>query len=146
MINHIAVYMLVWIIGMHYRSIYIIYIATLVAQMAKICLQCRRLGFNSWVGNIPWRREWLPTPIFLPGIFQDRGSWRAIVHGVTKNCTQLSDWGCMHIHLSIYIHIYSIICLYTYAYSFFIFSMIKNFSINQTKVFFNLKVILKLYS
>ena len=22
---------------------------------------------NPWVGNIPWRKEWLPTPVFLPG-------------------------------------------------------------------------------
>ena len=22
---------------------------------------------QSWVGKIPWRREWLPTPVFLPG-------------------------------------------------------------------------------
>ena len=22
---------------------------------------------QSWVGKTPWRREWLPTPIFLPG-------------------------------------------------------------------------------
>ena len=32
-----------------------------------ICLQCRRPGFNSWVGKIPWRRKWQPTPEFLPG-------------------------------------------------------------------------------
>ena len=24
------------------------------------------LKFNPWVRNIPWRREWLPTPLFLP--------------------------------------------------------------------------------
>ena len=24
-------------------------------------------GFNPWVRKIPWRREWLPTPIFLLG-------------------------------------------------------------------------------
>ena len=24
-------------------------------------------GFNSWVGKIPWRRESLLTPVFLPG-------------------------------------------------------------------------------
>ena len=24
-------------------------------------------GFDLWVGKIPWRREWLPTPVFLPG-------------------------------------------------------------------------------
>ena len=27
--------------------------------------QCRWPGFNSWVRKIPWRREWLPTPVFL---------------------------------------------------------------------------------
>ena len=24
---------------------------------------------QSWVGKIPWRREWLPTPVFLSGEF-----------------------------------------------------------------------------
>ena len=23
----------------------------------------------TWVGKIPWRREWLPTPVFWPGEF-----------------------------------------------------------------------------
>ena len=27
----------------------------------------RDSGFNPWVGKIPWIREWLPTPVFLPG-------------------------------------------------------------------------------
>ena len=27
------------------------------------------LGFLPWIRKIPWRREWLPTPIFLPGEF-----------------------------------------------------------------------------
>jgi len=22
---------------------------------------------KSWVGKIPWRRTWQPTPVFLPG-------------------------------------------------------------------------------
>ena len=29
--------------------------------------QCRRPGFAPWVGKIPWRRKWEPTPVFLPG-------------------------------------------------------------------------------
>ena len=33
----------------------------------KNCLQCRRPRFNPWVGKIPWRRAWQPTPVFLPG-------------------------------------------------------------------------------
>ena len=30
-------------------------------------MQCRRPRFDSWVRKIPWRREWQPTPVFLPG-------------------------------------------------------------------------------
>ena len=26
-----------------------------------------RQRFDPWVGKIPWRRAWLPTPVFLPG-------------------------------------------------------------------------------
>ena len=29
--------------------------------------QYRRCGFNPWVGKIPWRTKWQPTPVFLPG-------------------------------------------------------------------------------
>ena len=29
--------------------------------------QCRRCGFYSWVGKIPWRSKQQPTPVFLPG-------------------------------------------------------------------------------
>ena len=57
----------------------------------RICLQCGRPGFNPWVGKIPWRRTWQPTPVFLLGESQarirnsmDRGARRATVHGVTK--------------------------------------------------------------
>ena len=45
-------------------------------------------GFDPWVGKIPWRSEWLPTPVFLSGEFHgQRGSWQAIVHGVAKSQT-----------------------------------------------------------
>ena len=33
--------------------------------MVKICLQFRRLWFDSWVRKIPKRRERLPIPVFL---------------------------------------------------------------------------------
>ena len=29
------------------------------------CRRCKRLGFNPWVGMIPWRRQWQPTPVFF---------------------------------------------------------------------------------
>ena len=44
--------------------------------------QCRRPQFDSSVGNIPWRRERLPTPVFWLGEF----------HGVAKSQTQLSNF------------------------------------------------------
>ena len=28
-------------------------------------IQGRR--FDPWVGKVPWRRKWQPTPVFLPG-------------------------------------------------------------------------------
>ena len=32
------------------------------------------LGFNLWVGKIPWKRERLPTPVFLPREFPGQRS------------------------------------------------------------------------
>ena len=31
------------------------------------CRRSKRQGFNPWVGKIPWRRKWQPTPVLLPG-------------------------------------------------------------------------------
>ena len=35
----------------------------LVAQWPRTGMSCRRPGFDSWVGKIPWRRERQPTPV-----------------------------------------------------------------------------------
>ena len=40
----------------------------------SVWLQCGRPGFNPWVGEIPWRRKWQPTPVFLPRKSQGRRS------------------------------------------------------------------------
>ena len=48
----------------------------------------RSLGW----GMILWRRRWKPTPLFLLGTPMDRGTRWAIVRGVTKSLTWLSDW------------------------------------------------------
>ena len=31
----------------------------------RIHLQCKRAQFNSWVEKLPWRRDRLPTPVFV---------------------------------------------------------------------------------
>ena len=36
----------------------------------RICLQCRRPGFNPWFGKIPWRRVWQLTSVCLSREFQ----------------------------------------------------------------------------
>ena len=57
----------------------------------SVCLQCGRPRFDPWVGKIPWRRKWQPTPVFLPG--KSHG-WRSLVayspQGRTE--TRLSDF------------------------------------------------------
>ena len=35
-------------------------------ESAGQCRRQRRCGFDPWFGNIPWRRKWQPTPVFLP--------------------------------------------------------------------------------
>ena len=40
---------------------------SLVAQSVKNLPAVRRPGFDLWVGKIPWRRKWQPTPVSLPG-------------------------------------------------------------------------------
>ena len=58
----------------------------------RVCLQCRWSGFDPWVGKIPWRRKWQPTPVFLPGEFHGQRSLvSCIFYRVAKSQT-LSDW------------------------------------------------------
>ena len=49
----------------------------------RICLQCGRPGLDPWVGKIPLRRAWQPTPVFRPG--ESHGQ---------KNLVGYSLWGC----------------------------------------------------
>ena len=36
----------------------------------------RETRFDPWVGKIPWRRKWQPTPVLLPGKSHE---WRSVV-------------------------------------------------------------------
>ena len=36
-------------------------------ESACQCGRCQRPGLDPWVGKIPWRRKWQPTPVLLPG-------------------------------------------------------------------------------
>ena len=45
-----------------------------MTQTVKLCLQYGRPGSDPWVRKIPWRREWLPTPVFWPGEVHEQRS------------------------------------------------------------------------
>ena len=60
------VYSLLWCVG--FSLVWLLLLqSSLLLKWQRICLQCRRLGFDLWVGKILWRREWQSTPVFLPG-------------------------------------------------------------------------------
>ena len=65
----------------------------------RICLQCKRPEFDPWVRKIPWRREWQPTPVCLPGES----------HGL-RSLVGYSPWGCkesdMNEHTLLYYYPY----------------------------------------
>ena len=46
----------------------------MVAQTVRNLPAMQRPGFDSWVGKITWRREQLPTPVFLPGECHEKRS------------------------------------------------------------------------
>ena len=64
--------------------------ASLVAQLVKNLPAMQ----ETWVGRIPWRRAWQPTPVFLPGESPWTGEPR-------RQCSMRSqrvghDWGSKH--------------------------------------------------
>ena len=50
----------------------------------------------------PEKGNGYPLQYSCMGNPMDRGAWRAIVHGITKNRTQLSDWSCVQFTSSPY--------------------------------------------
>ena len=59
--------------------------------------QFRRRGFDPWVGEIPWRRKWQPTPALLLEKFKGQRS----LAGYSPWCHKESDWTeqlSMHVH------------------------------------------------
>ena len=46
----------------------------LVAQLVKNLPAMQETWFDPWVGKSPWRREQLPTLVFLPGEFHGQRS------------------------------------------------------------------------
>ena len=45
--------------------------------------QCRRPGFDPWVGMIVWRKQWLTTPVAWRIPWIEEPGW-LIVHGLAE--------------------------------------------------------------
>ena len=50
-----------------YNKIYMFPGGTSGKEPTCQCRRGKRRGFHPWVGNITWRRAWVPTLVFLPG-------------------------------------------------------------------------------
>ena len=72
-----------------------------MAHWWRIHLQCRKAAFDPWVGKIPWRRKWQPTPVFLPGKSHGERNLAGYSPWVTKSQTWLSYWAHAHILKSV---------------------------------------------
>ena len=64
----------------------------------RIRLQCRRPGFDPWVGKISWRGERLPTPVFWAGEFQGLYSPCIVQYRVAKCRTRLRGFHFPSLH------------------------------------------------
>ena len=73
-------HLLTWWLGFQFMNLGGIYPWWL--RQSRICLQCGRPAFDSWVRKIPWGREWQPTPLFLHREFQGQ-----------RNLVGYSSWG-----------------------------------------------------
>ena len=60
--------------------------------------QCRRCRFDPWIGKMPWKKKWQPTPVLLPGKFHGERNlvgyspWGYKESDMTEHSTGKSDW------------------------------------------------------
>ena len=65
-------------------------------RQERICLQCRRPRFGSWIRKVPWRRKWQSTPALFSG--KSHGRRRLIGY---------SPWGCKQLDTTEQLHFLS---------------------------------------
>ena len=71
---------------------------SLVAQKAKRLPTVQETRVNPWVGKIPWRRKWQPTPVFLPG--KSHG-WRRLVGYSLRGHKESDKTEWLHFHIQV---------------------------------------------
>ena len=58
-------------------------------EFACQCRKCKRCGFGPWFGEIPWRRTWQPTPVFLP---EKSHGWRILACPCGYKELDMTEW------------------------------------------------------
>ena len=59
--------------------------------MVKNLPAMQRPGLNPWVREIPWRKKWHSTPVFLPGESQGQRTLVGYSHGVAESDTTIHE-------------------------------------------------------
>ena len=74
---------------------------------SRVCLQCRRPGFNPWVRKILQGMKRQPTPVFLPGESHGQRSLARYCHEVAKSdMTERLTFSKIYVHYSVYVYVY----------------------------------------
>ena len=80
-------------------------------MVVKILPVKQRLGFDPWVGKIPWRRELQPTLVFLPEEFHRQRSlvgYSPWGHKDSDTTEQLTLSTLSHTHTHTHTYIFSV--------------------------------------
>ena len=79
--------------------------ASQLAQMVKSLPAMQGAFSNPWAREIPWRREWRPTPVFLPGEFHGHRSLVGYSPWDPKELDIISKIHIIYHNYILYIHI-----------------------------------------
>ena len=84
-----------------YISMWAFQVVLVVKNPPASAGNCRRHGFDPWVGKIPWKRAWQLTLVFLPG---ESHGWRRLAGYGPQGCKE-SDMtevtSCTHAQLCV---------------------------------------------
>ena len=75
-----------------FRVVPTMYFCLLISNMVNNLptnAEDKKHRFEPWVGKIPWKRPWQPTPLSCLENPMDRGAWPIAVHRVPKRQTWL---------------------------------------------------------
>ena len=60
------------------------------------CRRCRRWVFSLWVGKIPWRRKWQPTPVFFFFFFLNLNSQTLFLMILELGSSRSRSYSCLN--------------------------------------------------